>query len=235
MHDVKDLESLGPGPLEVRSFPDVLTARVVTPGYRPLLHGYDVESDLALGYGPTELMVLALTGELPDATHVAALNVLLVFLAPLSVAHAPTHAAVLARLSGADPSATLSVASIALAEQAKRIVEEHRALLQWLKQPSDELPAEFRTEESEERAAVERLRVALQQTTLNHPILDQRPTLMAALLAALFACGMSERHHLEALLVWSRLPSVVSEAFAEIATNFKQYPINLPRFRYEDP
>lgn len=235
MHVHHDLEQSSPGPLEARSFPDVLTARVVTPGYRPLLHGYDVESDLALGYGPTELMVLALTGELPDATQVAALKVLLVFLAPLSVAHAPTHAAVLARLSGADPSAIISVASIALAEQSKQILEDHRGLLQWLKQPSDELPAEFRTEDSEERAAVERLTVALRQATLKYPILDQRPTLMAALLAALFACGMSERHQLEALLVWARLPVVASEAFAEIATNFKQYPINLPRFRYEDP
>jgi hypothetical protein len=229
-----DLESSGRGPLEVRSFPDVLTARVVTPGCRPLLHGYDVESDLALAYGPAEVMHLALTGELPEPAHAAALNVLLVFLAPLSVACAPTHAAVLARLSGAESSAMLAVASITLAEQSKQILEEHRTLLLWLNQPTGGLPPEYRTHDPEELAAVERLVVALDHT-IQSSIWDQQPTLMAALLSALFACGVRERHHLEALLVWARLPVVLSEAFSEKVANFKHYPINLPRFHYEEP
>lgn len=235
MHVPHELESAGPGPLEVRSFPEVLTARVVTPGYRPLLHGYDIESDLAQGYGPVEVMYLALTGELPEPAHVAVLNAIIVLLAPVSIAYAPTHAAVLAKLSGADSSAVLSVASIALAEQAKQILEEHRPLLQWLTEPAGDLPLAFRSTHPEERAAVERVMVVLETMLSKSVIWEQRPTLMAALLAGLHACGVKERHHLEAFLVWARLPVVVSEAFAETATNFKQYPINLPRFRYEEP
>lgn len=235
MHDSQDLDRTSNGPLEARQFPDVLLARVVTPGPRPLLHGYDVEADLALGYGAAELMFLALTGELAEPSAAAALDVILAFLAPLSVSHAPTHAAVLAQLSGADAGATLSVASIALAEQSRQILDEHEPLLEWLERPSSGMPAQYRTERTDELEAVERFMTALERTRLELPGIGRRTTLMAALLSALFACGIKERRHLQAVLVWARLPVVVSEAFAESAANFKAYPIHLPRYRYEEP
>jgi len=63
------------GPLEKHSFPETLTARVVTPGAHPRLHGYDVEADLACHYDPTDILSLALTGELPSVNAAAALRV----------------------------------------------------------------------------------------------------------------------------------------------------------------
>lgn len=96
-----------PGPLEVSSFPEQLTARLVTPGERPRIGGYDVESDLARHYAFSDLLFLSLTGELPDARESAVLGVALGFLAPVSIAHASTHGASLARLCGAVTSLSL--------------------------------------------------------------------------------------------------------------------------------
>ena len=93
------------GPLDSgASFPARLTARVVTPGERPRVHGYDVEGDLALHYQPTDLLFLLLMGELPTPAVSRAFSVVLMFLAPVSVAHASTHAAVVGRLCGAPAS-----------------------------------------------------------------------------------------------------------------------------------
>ena len=39
---------------------------------------------------------------------------------------------------------------------------------------------------------------------------------------------------MEALIVWARLPVVLAEAHAESVANFKNYPINLPQFEYEE-
>jgi hypothetical protein len=223
-----------PGPLETGEFPDQLKARVVTPGSQPRIHGYDVEVDLAQHYSPCEVALLAVTGELPEPEVGAALAAILVFCSPTSVAYAPTHAAVLARLCGADSSAIISVAAIALAEQAGHLLDEHEEFLQWLKMPGSELPERYRAVDTNDEDAVERLRTALHAAGLRVRELEHELTRDAAILAALHACGLRSRRQYEALLVWTRLPIVVSEAFAERATNFRNYPINLPNYVYQE-
>src|SRR5687767_11162001 len=131
------------GPLDVASFPETLSARVVTPGPRPRLHGYDVEGDLALHYSPADLLALALTGELPSPEASAAFAVALNFLAPVSVAHASVHAATIAGLCGSTTGSTIGVAAIGLAEQARVLLDEHQELLAWLTAPTEPLPARF--------------------------------------------------------------------------------------------
>ena len=80
------------GPLDAAEWPEKLTARVVTAGARPRLHGYDVEADLARHYSFTEMVLLSLTGNLPTAQEARAFDVALQFAAPVSVQEAPTHA-----------------------------------------------------------------------------------------------------------------------------------------------
>src|SRR5262245_62268100 len=92
------------GPIEDNPWPSKLTARVVSPGPRPVLHGYDVQGDLAQHYGFGEVLLLALTGTPPDAERGHDFDVALIFLAPISIAEAPVHAASLARLCRAAPS-----------------------------------------------------------------------------------------------------------------------------------
>lgn len=223
------------GPLEEASFPEKLSARVVTPGANPRLHGYDVESDLAAHYTASALTLLALTGELPSEEALAIFEVASAFLAPVSVAHASTHAAVLARLCGATTSTTIGTAAIGLAEQARSVLDQHEDLLRWLRKPTDELPEPFRATGPEDSDSVDRLRLLLSKRGLELPSLALRPTRTAALLMALYAAGLRRRARIEAAIVLSRMPSVIAEALAERPTNFGNYPLNLPRFSYEEP
>jgi hypothetical protein len=222
------------GPLESASFPETLTARVVTPGGLPRIHGYDVEEDLARHYGPTDVLFLSLTGELPTAAAAAALNVALTFVAPVSVAHASTHAAVLARLCGSTVSSVIGIAAIALAEQARVLLDEHLELLAWLATPGSELPPLHRARDAADSASVHRLRLALEPTGLRVPELALGPSRNAAVLLVLAACGLRRREQLECAIVSARLPAAFAEALATKVVDFAHYPINLPRYRYEE-
>ena len=223
------------GPLSSgAAFPAHLTARVVTPGERPHVHGYDVEGDLARHYQPSDLLFLLLTGELPVAPASRAFAVALMFLAPVSVAHASTHAAVVARLCGAPASSTFGVAAIGVAEHARSLADEHTELIAWLRAPRGPLPDRFRARDEADLAAVQRLEEALLPTGLVVPALAERPSRDAALFMVLFAVGLKRRERLEAAILMARLPSAFAEALAERPTNFGNYPINLPRFAYTE-
>lgn len=223
------------GPLESAAFPERLRARVITPGAQPQIHGYDVEADLAQHYGFADLLLLLLTGELPTSEVSAAFEVALCFLSPVSVAHASTHASVLARLCGASTSTTIGVAATALGEQARVTLAEHESLLRWDEASGEPLPeAHLATEEAELRS-IERLKTALLPTKLVVPGLSLGPTRNAALILLLRACGLKRKEQMELVFSLSRLPAAISEAFAERATNFGNYPINLPQFSYQDP
>lgn len=222
------------GPLDVAPFPDTLSARVVTPGPRPRLHGYDVEGDLAPHYDATDLLLLSLTGELPTPEISAAARVALAFVAPVSVAHASVHASALARLCGTATVSTVGVAAIALAEQARVLLDEHAELFTWLTAKDGDLPQRFRASDPADRASTERLRAALAQTGLAVPELGAWPTRNAALLIVLHRCGFKERAQLETAIVTARLPSTLAEAMAVKVTDFDHYPANLPRYLYRD-
>jgi hypothetical protein len=223
------------GPLEGgAAFPAHLTARVVTPGERPRVHGYDVEGDLARHYQPSDLLFLMLMGELPSAVASRAFSVALMFLSPVSVAHASTHAAVVGRLCGAPASSMFGVAAIGAAEHACSLLDEHSELFGWLRSSRGPLPERFRARDEADVAAVERLLAALEPTGLSVPALSERPSRDAALLMVLFAVGFKRRERLEAALMLARLPSAIAEALAERPTNFGNYPINLPRFAYTE-
>jgi hypothetical protein len=228
-------ESTLDGPLESgATFPSVLTARVVTPGAEPRVHGYDVEGDLALHYQYSDLLFLSLTGELPDPAVSRAFGVALLFLAPVSVAHASTHAAVVGRLCGAPAASTFGVAAIGVAEHARFFVDEHAALLQWLRAPHGPLPERYRAIDPANASAVRRLKDALAPSGLDVTGLEAQPSREAALVMLLFACGFRRRERLEAAIALARLPSAVAEALAERPANFGNYPINLPRFLYSE-
>jgi hypothetical protein len=222
------------GPLEETAFPETLSARVVTPGAKPRIHGYDVEGDLAVHYGATETLFLSLTGELPSNDAAKLLEVALAFLAPVSTAHASTHSAVLARLCGASTSTTIGTAAIGLGEQARVLLDEHDALLDWLANPSMTFPDRHRASAASDRASVERLGAALAQSGISVSALDHEPTRSAALLSVLYAAGLTRREQMEAAIVVARLPVALAEAFRETVANFRTYPTNLPLFQYEE-
>ncbi|HEX2734874.1 MAG TPA: hypothetical protein VHM70_24885 [Polyangiaceae bacterium] len=228
--------SSGPtgGPLETAKFPDQLLARVVTPGDEPRVHGYDVQSDLVHHYDLVALTILYLTGELPEPKAAAAVRAALVFISPISVAHASVHAAVLARLCGSPPSAVFGVAAVGVAEQSRFELDAFSDLFEWLKHPTREYPDAQRCTTDAQRQEAERLRRAL-PAGYELEILNHAPTCMALTLAILQQAGLRRREQFEAVLALARLPSALAEAFAERAVNFSDYPINLPPIEYRAP
>jgi len=222
------------GPIDEARSPEVLDGHVVTPGPRPRLQGYDVEEDLAVHYGLVETFLLAMTGELPEPWQARAAEVALEFLAPAPVAEAPAHAAVVARICGARSSAILGIGAVTLAEQAHALVEENRDLLAWLAGGEGPPPAASLASTDEERESVVRLRAALAARDVELPVLAGDLSRDPALLAVLFHAGLCEPEHIEAVIVAARLPCLTAEALAWRPRALKEYPMNLPCFRYEE-
>jgi hypothetical protein len=220
--------------MEATDWPSELTAHVVTPGHDPRLHGYSVERDLARHGGFSETLLLALRAELPTPGQCRAAELAMTFLAPLSVAEAPTHAAVLARLCGARPSAILGIAAVALAERARHTVERYRPVLGWLESASDPYPMEFTATSAEERESVERLAELTKSIEPELAVFRHNPDRTAAVLALLHYAGLRGGEQLEPIFVLSSLAPALSEAFARKPGSFHDYPTQLPPFEYTE-
>lgn len=230
----KDTPAAFTGPLDEAAWPEKLTARVVTPGPRPRLHGYDVEGDLARHYSFVDAALLALTGSLPTPERSRAFDVALQFAAPVSAREAPVHAAILARICAATTSQMQGVSAIGLGEQARTVLATHRAWLDALSEPYPtvpKVPEQLRPVDEGERESVERLRRAL-RGTLAVPALAQDLGRDAALLAVLHACGLRTAETIECALVLARLPVAMAEALSTPAGSYRQYPVQLPPIAY---
>jgi hypothetical protein len=192
-----DLPPRRTGPFDI-DWPEKLTARVVTPGPAPRIHGYDAEGDLARHYTWAETVLLILTGELPSESRTRAFEIAMSFLAPAPVQEAPTHAAVVARVCSVYTSAIVGTAAVALAEQARY----------WMSRANE--PGDVPGED----ASVERLRHALRHAGLSVPGIEGRVTRFAALVATLRFAGLEATEQQEAAMVLARLPCALAEAFA---------------------
>jgi hypothetical protein len=199
------------------------------------MHGYDVEGDVARHYRFSDVVLLALTGELPSDDQSIAFDTAMTFLAPLSIAEAPTHVAALAHITGSRSSAIVGVSAIALAERARTVVADSAALLAWLATPGSTLDAPFQTESPGERESVQRLREALAARGVRIAALDASLSREAALVTTLWFAGLTRPDQLEAALVTAALPGVVAEAPFHGVASFREYPMQLPPFQYEDP
>jgi hypothetical protein len=223
------------GPIEDRPSPTQIEARVITPGPNPQLHGFSVEGDLALYYRFPELVQVALTGVPPPReSEGRAFDIALQFLAPLSIAEAPTHAAFLARLCGARTSSIIAVACIALAERARHVVAQHGDLLAWLDHGDGEPPVRYRSDSIEDAECLDRLRMALFSAHVEVPRLGGGLKRDAALFLVLHFAGIRSPQHLETVLVIASLAPTIGEAVSHAPWAFDRYPINLPAFVYEE-
>jgi len=223
------------GPIDSRQWPKELVARATSPGPRPRLFGYDVERDLAAFYRFSDLIFLSLIGELPEEACSRAFELTLCFAAPLSVAHASVHAAVLSRLCGARPGGVFSTAGLTLAEQASTTVASINELLAARESSgSGPLPSELRASDDAERASVASL-AQLLAGILDVPVLRDDPSRDVALVAVLRACGFTSAFHLVSVLTLARLPSALAEASRTKPGDFATYPIDTPHFEYVAP
>ena len=222
------------GPAESNDWPKTLTARVVTPGDRPRVHGYDIEGDLARHYRFGESVLLALTGEAPDRSTGACFEIALTFLSPLAVTEAPTHAAVLARTCAGSAAAITGTAAVTLAEQARWLLLRYAPLLTWLEADRvGEMPDIARARDDEDRESVKRLREALAESGVER-LPEDDVGRDAALLTLLHACGLRTADRIEVALVVARLATCAAEALAVKRGVLRDYPMNLPPFTYAE-
>lgn len=231
-------DDLGPGPLDEATFPPTLAARVVDVGPdETRLAGYAVESDLAHHYGLTEVLLLAATGELPDARQLALAEVALIGAAPVSPAEAAAHAALLVQLCGGRTAAIAGVAALGLAEQLDDQLEQLAELWPWLRGETPAPPSGALTDDPQEQRCVTRLHDALRTRGVALPTVladaSARLTRWATIVALLQAAGIDDVRAAHGLLLAARLPCLLAEAYAQPVGAFKDYPMNLPRFMPE--
>ena len=164
-----------------------------------------------------------------------AFDVALTFLAPTTVAEAPTHAALIARVCVATTSTLSGTAAIGLAEQSRFDLSRYAAFISWLNAPTAEFPADFVASSLEARVRVSAIKNALITrggvipSQLDHD-LDET----AALIAVLFACGLTTLAQVEVVRTLARFPFAMAEAFASPPAGHKEYPLMLPTIRYEE-
>jgi hypothetical protein len=193
------------------------------------VHGYDVEEDLAKHHRFTDVVYLALTGELPDEARSRAFEIVLVWAAPVSAREAGVHAAILAAMCGARPAGIVSTAGAVFAEGAVRAYEGWRAAGE-----RGAVPPELRANTPEEARSVERL-AAMLRGLVDAPLLEERPCRDVALVAALAACGVTSPIAVAGALAIARVPAAVAEAAPRTPADFSRYPTNTPPFEYEEP
>lgn len=232
----KHLEKRAPstrsGPIDDRTWPDKLTAHVVKPGNQPLIHGYDVQSDLIQHYNFSELILLALTGEPPSREIGRAFEIALIFAAPISIAEAPVHAASLSQLVNSRGHGTLGLIGIGLAEQTHYLVESYGDLIEWFGNPEHPFPEAFCAKDHGEQEAVQRLKEALSDTGIQPKGLQHNVSLFGGLLNVFYSCGLQSKSQIETAFMLARFACAAAEAFAVKPLDFKSYPIDLPPFRY---
>lgn len=201
-----------PTPFDAQRWPTTVEGRVVS-GAR--IHGYDAVDDLARHVRASDVTFLSLTGELPDEPTSRAFELALIWLAPIGIAEAPAHAALLARVCNAASSQVLAVAALALSEQARSAVESFLARSD--EEVGSPLFAEVLTEIGWRAEGIERARTPAE-----------------AALCVLRSCGLGRPDQLESAWVSARLPVVAAEAFAAPKGAFRDYPLNTPPFAYTE-
>ncbi len=204
-----------------------LAAFVVTPdGSRAF--GYDVLRDLARGYSFAELVLLSLTGALPDEDAGATFEAALFALAAPTIAEASVHAARLAQMTGATTSGIQAVAGVAGPERARDLVARHVPLLEWLNAGAHGDPPE--ASRAQDDASARALGELLPDPALTARV--QGLALHAAALCALHHVGLVDASLLERAVHFAALPLTLAEATAAPARDLSGYPLNLPEYRY---
>lgn len=218
------------GPIDDFPAVDVYAARVITPsGER--VHGYHVEEDLIENYSFAELLSTMLTGTPPSEADGTALSVLFSYASTVLPGAVPCHAAGLSRLMGARSTAVLATACLALAEQARELVEAHGELLAWLDTRQGAAP-QTGVPTDADRESVARLQRRLQAVGVESDIFSFGLTRTATIFALLHQCGIKRAEHLQTIMVMCRLAPVMAEALAVTPLAFSTYPLKLPHFQY---
>lgn len=225
------------GPFDREAWPERLVARVVEPGPDARLRGYAVAGDLARHHGLVDVLWLALVGELPSEAERAALDVACVLLAPIHVGQAAGHAALLSRVAGASPGATVAIAAVGLGELVRHELDVLAPWLAWLARPDGPVPAcALAPAASDEARAAQRWLDGRLRTWFGATAgLPAEPlTREAQAHAVLARLGLRGPLVIETLTVCARLAACAAEAALVPLGAVRSYPARLPDYQYVD-
>lgn len=215
------------GALDDTQWPEQLVARAIEAGTTDdRLHGYAVLTDVCRHYRYSDLIYLAIVGELPTDRASLLFHVGLCAWSSLSVKEAPVHVSLLSRVSAGRIGSAIAAGTIALADQTRLLLERHAQLLDWLRVPDADVPVQYLVDGS----------AALHDTLLAlgiRPRFARRDmTREAASLALLFEAGLVDPEQLQAAIITARTTSLVAESLATGPRDLSQYPVKLPPFHY---
>jgi hypothetical protein len=219
------------GALDDTKWPETLVAKAIEPtADDDRLHGYSVLGDLARHYAHSDLIYLSLVGELPDEFQSTLFRVAMGSLATPTVNEAPSHAGLLGRICGGALASSIAAATIALADQARTLVQRHAELRTWLAAPTDAAPA----------AACDPADTAWVKTLVETLAMSGTPTRTvrhemsrdAARLCVLFEAGLTSAEQMEAAIVTARISGVIAELLLAGPRDLGSYPVKLPPFHY---
>ncbi len=218
----------GPGALDDTSWPTTLRARAVDRAVEDdRLHGYAALGDLARHYSFSDTIFLALVGDLPDERASRLFRIACHACCTISVAEAPAHIAVLARLSGGQLGAAMSAGVVAAADRADQLVATHAGLLAWLDAPTGAVAAEFVDDAARPWTAT-LLAVIGGEATNVRPEMSRA----AATITLFHDAGLRSAESIAAALIAASCSSIAAESLATGPHDLGKYPVKLPEFRY---
>jgi hypothetical protein len=217
------------GPFDRETWPERLPATVVDARGERRIHGYAVRGDLVNGCGIAAVAWLAIRGELPSEAEREAFETALVYLAPVHAGETGSHAALLARIVGAQPSGLIAVTATALAEQART----ERQSIDASPFPACAIEADPSPEAIEDQRALSARMTAWFGEALALPATPVL-TRIACAHALLARLGFRDANVIDALTVWARLLVAIAESMHVGLGAFRDYPARLPDYRYVD-
>lgn len=225
------------GPAQLFPAPDTLAAHVVDWRDGGAIHGYGVVDDLAPHFAPHEVLLLGLTGVETSAMYGRAFGVALTWISACHVGLAPTHSAVLARVSGAPTSAIIGTSAMVAAREAEYQLAEHRVLLDWLDLSSRRAAADLTPRNDftgwTERDPAWRRRLA-DACGLDLAELELARDEISAALIVFHAVGLRHPKRMLAAWAWARMIGALAESLADTGLDIHSYPLRLPPFDYEE-
>ena len=216
------------GPAQLFPAPDKLAAHVVDWRDGGAIHGFGVVDDLAPHFAPHEVFLLGLLGEEVTSTHGRAFGVALTWISACHVGRAPTHSAVLSRVSGAPTSAIIGTSALVAAREAEHELAKHQRLLDWLASSPRVAFDGWSEREPRWRARL------LAACGLDVPELEVARDEISAALIVFHAVGLRDPKRQLAAWAWARMIGALAESLADVGLDIHSYPLRLPPFDYEE-
>jgi hypothetical protein len=182
---------------------------------------------LATNYSFPEVLLLSMTGALPTREASKLFNVVMISLGDNSLADAGTHAALLARITGARMASAASIVGIVAAEEGMLLARAYASLNE--AGPRSGL---LRPGTTQERGAVRALTSAAKSVAPRLSKVPAQLSLLGVHAALLGACGLQHEWQFVNVSMLARSTVALAEAYDRPPPSFTEYPMDQPAFRY---